>query len=57
MDRHTKQHIKLGLQENIGHCAMNTKMSFRWKRLMFGMQQSVVLNIPQMPLMKVDFKS
>jgi hypothetical protein len=56
MDRHTK-HIKLGLQENIGHCAMNIKMSFLWKRLMFGMQQSFVLSFPQMPLMKVDFKS
>jgi hypothetical protein len=42
MDKHTKQHIKLRLQENIGHYAMNTKMLFLWKILMFDMQQSAV---------------
>jgi hypothetical protein len=46
MDKHTKQHIKLRLPENIGHCAMNTKMLFLWKRLMSDMQQSVVGGIP-----------
>jgi len=46
MDKHTKQLIKLELRENIGHCAMNTKMPFLWKRHMLNMQQSDVGGIP-----------
>jgi hypothetical protein len=33
-------------EKNIGHCVMNIKMPFLWKRHMFGMQQSIVSGIP-----------
>jgi hypothetical protein len=44
-------------ETNIGHCAMNTKMPFLWKRQMFGMEQFTIGGILRRPLMQPDFKS
>ncbi len=45
------------MQKKKGHCAMNVKMPFLWKRQMLGMQQSNVGGIIRGQLMKLDFKS
>jgi len=56
MDIHTKQKIKLKLQEKHRTLCYEYKMPFLWKRHMLSMQQSNVGGVPWGQLMKLDFK-